>query len=364
MREAPAARFQSAARLRIQIKIVLAGVAQLVRAPDCGERATGFLYHLKVWRRDDLTLSKYEEFSLTRLNRQLTARTIEGYLSALKRLRVIIGDKELGEYSSNDAEQWRATLSLQGLENSTINVNIRGLKAMFNRAVELKLIGKNPFSRMKLCKVPKTAPSYLHPEDLTTLLVHVRKNALKDIYTFLWHTGLRITELINLKWADVDMKRGWMIIMFSKSGRSRGVPLNKVAAGVLEKFPTAKRTGYVFKNRRGEPLKRTAISHSFKKAVRRAGLPEGLQSSLATTFHGKHRVNARDGYHNRVKTSRAFVHTDNFLRVRTYLRCSYDGGDKAVGVRYEVRKGHKKTPELYPKNWTGCLGGKNGYFST
>jgi site-specific recombinase XerD len=236
---------------------------------------TGVVYHLTVWRRDDLTLSKYEEFSLS-LGKQLTTRTLEGYIASLKRFREISGDKDLGEYTPADVERFRSTLSLQGLQNSTVNIFLRSLKALFNRAVVLQLLTSNIFSRVKLNKVPRTAPCFLTPEDLNKLLVHVRKKALKDIYIFLWHTGLRITELINLRWSDVDMKRGWMIIMFSKSGRSRGIPLNAKALGILQKFPVGARTGHIFKNRNGEPLKRTAISHSFKKAVRRAGLPEGL----------------------------------------------------------------------------------------
>jgi integrase len=88
---------------------------------------------------------------------------------------------------------------------------------MFNRALELQVISSNPFSRVKLNKVNHTAPAFLSPEDLEKLLVHVRKKALRDIYTFLWHTGLRISELIRLKWADVDMTRGWMVIMVTKS---------------------------------------------------------------------------------------------------------------------------------------------------
>ena len=229
-----------------------------------------------------MTLSKYEEFCLS-LGKQLTTRTLEGYIASLKRFREISGDKELGEYTPADVERFRSTLSLQGLQNSTVNIFLRSLKALFYRAVVLQLLTSNIFSRVKLNRVPRTAPMFLSPEDLEKLLVRVRKRALKDIYTFLWHTGLRITELINLKWTDVDMKRGWMVIMFSKSGRSRGIPLNAKALGILQKFPVNARTGNVFKNRNGTPLKRTAISHSFKKAVRRAGLPEGLH--LHSTRH-------------------------------------------------------------------------------
>lgn len=223
-----------------------------------------------------MTLQQYEGFSRSHLAKQLGTRTLDGYIESLRKLRDIIGDKELQEYTPVDVQKFRSELSLRGLENSTVNIHLRSLKAMFNRALELQLISSNPFSRVKLNKVNHTAPAFLSPEDLEKLLVHVRKKALRDIYTFLWHTGLRISELIRLKWADVDMTRGWMVIMVTKSGKSRGVPLNAKALAVLAKVPAAMRNGLVFKDRNGSPLKRTAISHSFKKAVGRAGLPGGL----------------------------------------------------------------------------------------
>lgn len=240
-----------------------------------------------------MTLKQYEGFCSTNLKKQIEKRTLEGYLESLRKLQKSIGDKELSDYSVVDVESFRAKLSIAGLENSTINIHLRSLKALFNRALTLQLITSNPFKGVKLCKVHRTAPAYLSPEDLDKLLVHVRKKALRDIYTFLWHTGLRASELINLKWSEVDLNRGWMIITYSKSGKSRGVPLNSKAVAILSKFPAAARNGYVFKKKDGSQLKRTAISHSFKKAVRRAGLPEGLH--LHSTRHSTASVGIMKG---------------------------------------------------------------------
>jgi integrase len=83
-------------------------------------------------------------------------------------------------------------------------------------------------------------------------------------------TGMRRGELLALQWSNVDLERRIAFLPVTKNGESRGVPLSSRAIAILRGLP-ASSNGRVF----GE-LTADALKHSFKRAVRRAGI-KGLR---------------------------------------------------------------------------------------
>jgi integrase len=83
-------------------------------------------------------------------------------------------------------------------------------------------------------------------------------------------TGMRRGELLTLQWSNVDLERRIALLPVTKNGESRGVPLSSRAIAILRGLP-ASSNGRVF----GE-LTADALKHSFKRAVRRAGI-KGLR---------------------------------------------------------------------------------------
>jgi integrase len=83
-------------------------------------------------------------------------------------------------------------------------------------------------------------------------------------------TGMRRGELLAVQWSNVDLERRIAFLPVTKNGESRGVPLSSRAIAILRGLP-ASSNGRVF----GE-LTADALKHSFKRAVRRAGI-KGLR---------------------------------------------------------------------------------------
>ncbi len=79
-------------------------------------------------------------------------------------------------------------------------------------------------------------------------------------------TGMRRSELLGLQWSNVDLEKRIALLLMTKNGESRGVPLSRRAVAIFRALPPSS-SGRVF----GE-LTVEALKLSFKRAVRRGGI--------------------------------------------------------------------------------------------
>jgi integrase len=105
-------------------------------------------------------------------------------------------------------------------------------------------------------------------------------------------TGLRLGELLSLRWTDLDLEAKIVLIQNSegfttKSKRSRVVPMSEELSKLLldRKENLRSESEFVFSNRYGRKLREGTIEHKFKQCVRRAGLNDKLHfHSLRHSF--------------------------------------------------------------------------------
>ena len=76
-------------------------------------------------------------------------------------------------------------------------------------------------------KRKKTLPTYINEEEFIQILNKVKKNHHKLAFILAFHSGMRISEIINLKKEDIDLKARRIFIRESKGGKDRVVPLPK-----------------------------------------------------------------------------------------------------------------------------------------
>ncbi|MCZ7616717.1 MAG: hypothetical protein M5T52_24900 [Ignavibacteriaceae bacterium] len=76
----------------------------------------------------------------------------------------------------------------------------RTLKAAFNKAVVWNYIEVNPFSKIKTPKTPTSLPVFISEAELIQILDKVENQLHKDIFTTAYYTGMRLNELLNMKW--------------------------------------------------------------------------------------------------------------------------------------------------------------------
>ena len=94
-------------------------------------------------------------------------------------------------------------------------------------------------------KIPKRIPLNITPEDFEKLYYAVPKD-LKNLLLFDYHTGLRISDICNLKWENVDLIKGELRLKQIKTGNEINLPLLKVAVNILKELYPKRKSEYVF----------------------------------------------------------------------------------------------------------------------
>lgn len=162
-------------------------------------------------------------------------------------------------------------LKERGVENSTFNRYKAVLSKVYNLGIANKLIKENLIKDFKKLQEKNFKIRFLTKEEENRLLDVVKINApyLEDLIICALQTGMRRSEIFNLKWSNIDFDYKFIELLETKSGRSRKIPLSDKLITVLEK--QSKEFDYVFINKEtGKPY--TDIKHSFQSSLKKANI--------------------------------------------------------------------------------------------
>lgn len=144
---------------------------------------------------------------------------------------------------------------------NTVNRYLVSLKRYFNWAVDRELITRDPTRVVKLVAQTPRPPRHLSDTEEEALITAVTNGGnLRDLtlITLMLHTGLRVSEVCNLKWEHVvTRKRSGYLRVWGKRNKYREIPLNVTARRALERYEkdglNKGQTGpYVFVSQRTE----------------------------------------------------------------------------------------------------------------
>ena len=161
----------------------------------------------------------------------------------------------------------------------------RTLKAAFSKAVLWNFLSENPFKKIKTPKVSKSFPVFISEIELKTILENTEEAYLKDLFITTFYTGMRIGEVLNMKWSWIDLKEKLITVQCSqsfttKSKKERIIPINSTLQIILRnRFPkvvSITNNEFVFSKLPGIKLNDNFISKQFKKSVREAKLEERI----------------------------------------------------------------------------------------
>lgn len=146
-----------------------------------------------------------------------------------------------------------------GRKPNTVNRYLMSIKRYFSWAIDTEIISHDPTRPVKLVTQTVRPPRHLsdaEEEALITAVTHSRNLRDLTLITVMLHTGLRISEVCNLKWEHVvRRKRSGYLRIWGKRNKYREVPLNVTARRVLEKYEEHENTEqqegpYVFVSQR------------------------------------------------------------------------------------------------------------------
>jgi len=152
---------------------------------------------------------------------------------------------------------------------ATVRKEMNVLKHMLGLAVEWEIIPWSPAIKVKMPQAPAGRVRYAQPTELRALM-EVSPEWLRPIIAVGVSTGMRRSEILKLRWLDVDMGHNRILLPQTKNGEGRIVYLNKGAGAALRALPfgpETKATDKLFPD-----LKPAKVSMAFHRACQDTGL--------------------------------------------------------------------------------------------
>ena len=161
------------------------------------------------------------------------------------------------------------------------------LKSAFNRAIDWGYLKQNPFRPIKLPKIPKSLPAFINNIELNRIVQNTKSRDLQDMFLTGFHSAMRISEIINLKWSAINLSERTIIVEHSEtfitiSKKERMIPINDTLATVLNnripKVLDINLDEYVFRKYPGVPYLKDYVSKNLKRVVRKLGMSERIHT--------------------------------------------------------------------------------------
>jgi integrase len=184
-----------------------------------------------------------------------------------KPLREAFGNLFLKDVTADKVTTYIENKLSDGLKPATVRHHLMMLKHTFTMAVKWGLLPSNSLRDVHLpVKVNNARLRYLSPEEIDRLLA-VCPTHLKRLVLTALHAGMRKTEILTLRWEQVNLEQRFVLLLDTKNGESRGVPLTETIGGVLREIRSEQEQAglsspWVFPN----PLTGKPYRHDIKTA--------------------------------------------------------------------------------------------------
>jgi integrase/recombinase XerD len=278
--------------------------------------------------------------SYLQLERSLSHNTVEAYLRDVNHLREFVS-AEYGEACPLQITPTQLRAFVQrvaeiGLSATTQSRMVSGIRAFYRYLLLEDRLETDPSHLLETPKIGRKLPDTLEPHEIGKLIESIDLSSAEGernraILETLYGSGLRVSELVNLKISHIYFNEGFMRIL-GKGSKERLVPLGGLAAkrilGYLKDVrvhsPIQKgEDDIVFLNNRGRRLTRVMIFYIIKKAAENAGIkknisPHTMRHSFAThLIEGGADLRAVQEMlgHESITTTEIYTHLD-----RDYLR--------------------------------------------
>ena len=216
--------------------------------------------------------------------KRLDEKTLKAYKIDLNQFLTKYNSYVINDVSPKVLEEYIGNLHKM-YNPKTVKRKIASLKAFFHYLEYRETIDKNPFNKIQLrfrepVILPKTIPlrtvemflSTIYKERKNAKTEYKRKNALRDIAVaeLLFSTGIRISELCNLKDSDVNLDDG-MLLIYGKGDKERRIQIsNADVISILKEYRITflseiKQANHFFVNQNGTALSDQAIRRMINK---------------------------------------------------------------------------------------------------
>ena len=238
-----------------------------------------------------------------RLQRSVSPNTLEAYALDLDKLLVFLGHegKRVMDVELSDLQTFAAGLHDVGIGPRSQCRILSGVRSFYRFLVMDGYMDNDPTELLESPVLGEHLPEFLTPQEVDQLKdsIDVSKpegHRNRAIIEVLFSCGLRVSELVNLKWSQLYADERYLRIL-GKGSKERLVPISNTALREIENYLPWRNSlkikpgeeDYVFLNRRGAHLTRVMVLIMLKTQAEEAGIkktisPHTLRHSFATAL--------------------------------------------------------------------------------
>lgn len=210
---------------------------------------------------------------------------------------------------------------------ATVRREVMILKSMLSKAVKWEIIPVSPAQQVELPPVPPGRVRYLQPTELRVIL-ELSPEWLRPIIGLAVFTGMRRSEILSLRFLDIDLIRGMILLPQTKNGEGKIVHLNANAMSVFSSLLWGNPTEKVFPGITGD-----RVTVTFKRVCRKAKIEDFRFHDLRHTTGSWLAMSGKDIY----TIAKVLGHKDLRMSARyshlsaTYLGDAVRNLDKVFG---------------------------------
>ena len=239
------------------------------------------------------------------MERGLSENTLGAYRADLVALNHRLEDKnvDLVEAGRADIMEYIAWRVEGGAKPRSTARQLSSFRRFYRYLLREGMIGEDPTANIAMPKIGRSLPQSLTEEEVDALLAAPnvadplghRDRAMLEV---LYATGVRVSELINLKVSQINLNQGVLRIV-GKGDRERLIPLGDEAQDWISEFMAGPRieillerqTDYLFPTRRGDRMTRQAFWHIIKRYAKKAGIGKKLSPHTVRHAFATHLLN-------------------------------------------------------------------------
>jgi len=244
--------------------------------------------------------------SYLRVEKGLAQNTILAYGRDLRRFDAFVAKrkkKEAAQVTRDDVVDFLSNLYKEKLDSRSVARFLVSIRGLYKYLIMEELVHIDPTENLDSPKIRQSLPTFLRVEEIDRLLdapdvstpIGLRDRAMLEVF---YSTGLRVSEVLNLRLSDVDMRLG-CVRCVGKGNKERLVPIGRKAIAAVEQYLALSRPQFarpgsppphnqvLFLTRIGRRLSRVSIwkilhDYGVRLGLRGRLTPHKLRHSFAT----------------------------------------------------------------------------------
>ena len=198
----------------------------------------------------------------------------------------------------------------------------RSIHGAIKKYYDICLNQKNKFKYIPYCRPSKKLPIVLSVSEIQSMFDVCENTKHKLILAILYSCGIRVSELINLKWCDIDRKRMVINIIQGKGNKDRIVPLlQQLIPLLITYYREYKSSVYVLNGQFGLQYSERSVLQVMKQLAEKAGIDKRVYSHLIRHCCFTHLLEQgidlsiiqKIAGHNNIKTTQSYTHISHNL---------------------------------------------------